>query len=110
MPIEKSVLAGAIAAHWDGLKRQNVVVPEWGTTIWFDPVTIAERDKLRSASSNEFAVEAIIMKATDEAGGKLFTKGDKLQLMNAASSAVISRIANRILSADAVDVDLLEEH
>lgn len=84
-------------------------MPEWGATVYFDPLTIAERDKLRASASNEYAVDAVILKAQDEGGSKLFSKADKPMLMNAASGAVIARIAGRILSADAMDVEKLGE-
>lgn len=111
MAFEKSVLAEAIAAHWDALKRQKVEVPEWnGAVIYYDPLTISERDQLNRSASNEYAVDAIILKAQNENGERLFGKADKMQLMNAASGSVIGRVAAAILSADAVDVDRLGEH
>lgn len=110
MAIEKSPLADAIAAHWNAMKRQRVEVPEWNTTIYYDPLSVAECDKLAPLSANEQAVEALILKATDEAGNPIFTKADKMQLLNMASPTVVKRIATAILIADMIDVNKLGEH
>ena len=107
MAIEKSALAAAISDHWEAMKRQKVDVPEWNTTIWFDPLTLAERDEFANLPGNEFTAEIIIKKATDENGKRLFTKADKAQLLDAAAPSVVARIASRILVADTIQVDKL---
>lgn len=114
MAIEQSPLAAAISAHWDALQRQCVEIPEWGepgqpAKVYFDPLTLAERDKLRAYPHNEFIAQAIILKAEDAAGKKLFSIADKHQLLNAAAPSVITRIAERILIADCIDIEKLGE-
>jgi hypothetical protein len=107
--IPKSPLAEAIAAHWAAMQRQSIEVPEWGCTVWFDPLTLAERDKLRHAQGNEALAETLILKAEDEAGTKLFTKADKPQLMHGAAPATVARVAERMLVADCVAPERLGE-
>jgi hypothetical protein len=110
MAIEKSPLSGIIKAHFESLRAQTIKVPEWGETeITFDPLTIAERDSISKATGNEFMVEAIILKAKDENGKNLFTRADKLTLMNNAAPATITRIALAILSADSKEIDSLKK-
>jgi hypothetical protein len=114
MAIDKSALAAAISKHWNAMQQQTVEVPEWGVDgqpalIQFDPLTLAERDELVTYKGNEFMAELIIKKARNADGGNLFTKADKHQLMNAASPAVVSRIANAMLVADTIPVDRLGE-
>jgi len=111
MAIEKSPLSDAIAAHWEALKSQKIEIPEWNATIYFDPLTMKERDLLMSVKGDgEMLVDTIILKAKDGDGNKLFTKADKPQLQLTAAPSIISRIGNRILAADRVDVTALGEH
>jgi len=114
MAFDKSALAAAISDHWNAMQQQTLKVPEWGAegqpaVVVFDPVTLAERDELNAFKGNEFLVETIIKKAKTEEGKPYFTKADKHLLMNGASPAVIARIANRILLADTIPVDVLGE-
>lgn len=111
MGFEKSPLADVISAHWDALKRQYIDVPELQVDgrpvrIWFDPLTLKERDDLNRLRGGEAVVELLILKATDEGGSKLFSKADKVQLMNACGGWA-QRVADRISFADSVSVDAL---
>lgn len=107
--IPKTPLADAIAAHWAAMQRQTIEVPEWGATIHFDPLTLAERDRLRSYAGNEQLAEVLILKAEDGAGARIFTKADKHQLMHAAAPSIVARVAERMLVADSLPTDRLGE-
>ena len=112
MAIEKSVLAGVISEHWNSLKRQHIDVPELqvegeAVRIWFDPISLDQRDKLaKFTKRGESVAELLIMKAVDESGEKLFSLADKMMLMNQTASWV-EYVADRIDAAGAIPVDLL---
>lgn len=101
-----------ITAHFDSLGRRCVEVPEWGTTLHFSPVTIAERNRIYKGSrgDNDYStlVRIVIVKAQDASGSPLFTVADEPKLLNHADSAVITRIAAAIMSGDAPRADELK--
>ena len=108
MAIEKSVLKSAITGHFDALRRQNMHVKEWDTTIYFDPITGHQRIKFNNIEDDfERFVTVLIDKVEDEDGKKQFTVADKPWLLANASTNLIQIIAQRILIADLVEVETL---
>ncbi len=89
--------------HWKSLGPRSIEVPEWKGTIWFTPVTLAEqqaflREGATSGGMEHAYVKAIIDKATDEQGNKLFTLEHRMRLLHASYGAVVQRVGEAIMS------------
>lgn len=97
-------------AHYSGIGMRHVDVPEWGDAgkplrIFFSPLTIGERNKIYARDDNgaeplpgTVCVNAVLLKAVDEKGKKLFDPfEDREVLLHAVDSAVVGRIAAKIL-------------
>ena len=95
-------------AHFDSLEIKEIEVPEWSSEgevikIYAKPLTLAEKRKLyrnlgaKSEDISSMMVEALIMKAEDKDGKKLFTPDDRDRLMNKVDPDVVSAIATEIL-------------
>ena len=102
-------------AHFSSLNRQSMEVPEWGEgdqplTIYWQPWTLFQKDQLYQSEERlglALVARAIVMKAEDDDGRKLFSDGDEKVLMREASASVLSRIAAQLgpdvaLSSEAV--------
>ena len=89
--------------QFSSIKRKQIDVPEWNTTIYAKPLTLAEKRKLyrnlgaKSEDVSSMMVEALIMKAEDKDGKKLFTPDDRDRLMNKVDPDVVSAVATEIL-------------
>ncbi|TPK38701.1 hypothetical protein [Mesorhizobium sp. B2-5-3] len=103
-----SVLEAA-TAHYGGQQRKDIKVKEWGTpgkplVITWSPWTVAERNKVYRRDDNGVTpdggiiqVRALIAKACDEAGKRLFDEMDEHVLTHKVDSDVVGRIAAAIL-------------
>jgi hypothetical protein len=107
-----SELLDRITAHFDSLGQRQLVVPEWETTIYFTPVTIADRNRIYKGSKGEndyeTMVNIIIVKALDQDGKHHFTSADKPKLLQHADSALIARVAAAIMNGDAPNAEELK--
>ena len=89
--------------QFSSIQRKQIDVPEWNTTIYSKPLTLAEKRKLyrnlgaKSEDVSSMMVEALIMKAEDKDGKKLFTPDDRDRLMNKVDPDVVSAVATEIL-------------
>ena len=89
--------------QFSSIQRKQIDVPEWNTTIYAKPLTLAEKRKLyrnlgaKSEDVSSMMVEALIMKAEDKDGKKLFTPDDRDRLMNKVAPDVVSAVATEIL-------------
>ena len=89
--------------QFSSIKRKQIDVPEWPTTIVSKPLTLSEKRKLyrnlgaKSEDVSSMMVEALIMKAEDKDGKKLFTPDDRDRLMNKVDPDVVSAVATEIL-------------
>ena len=89
--------------QFSSIQRKQIDVPEWNTTIYAKPLTLAEKRKLyrnlgaKSEDVSSMMVEALIMKAEDKDGKKLFTPDDRDRLMNKVDPDVVSAVATEIL-------------
>jgi hypothetical protein len=102
-----SSLIDTAVAHFQNIPQRELHIEEWGeegTTLYCTPLTLAERKKcLANAGEGniaEFMVYAIIEKVTDENGTPLFTKKDKVKLMNFVSPSILSRIGEWVLETE----------
>jgi hypothetical protein len=96
-----------VKAHFDALSAKVIEVPEWETTVYATPVTIAERAKIfsgvKDGDDHAACVNAIITKAKDASGKPLFTLEDKAALYQHADASVLIRVAGAILSRGTPD-------
>ena len=93
--------------HFKNRETKVIDVSEWGDLqIFVEPITLKEKQKLYKNSKQDelgVLVDALIMKAKDGEGNKLFTLEDKLKLLNSADPDVIARIAEQILIWEPVE-------
>ena len=86
--------------HWrDKLvaPMESVVVPEWDTTIFFKPTTLAQRNTIFryvNDGSLESLVQTLIIRALDEDGKRLFSNADKKDLMEKVDPDVIVNVVS----------------
>jgi hypothetical protein len=111
MTIEISKLAALAAKHYAAQGQKHVDVPEWvgddgqPVRIYFRPLTLAERAAIRQAMdpaadpTSEEVIRTIVAKATDEAGGKLFNRGDVPTLRRQVDANILSRIFLAMIAA-----------
>lgn len=100
-----------VREHFVSLGTKRIEVPEWKLTILATPMTLAEKNRVYKKSRDndmELLVDILIMKATDEAGNKLFNIDHKQTLLHKADSNVVARVANAILSESAPTADDLK--
>lgn len=81
----------------------EIIIEEWDETVYFQPMTLAERSKIMEMSDkhkedHSYVIHVVIEKALDKDGNKLFNLGDYNSLANKVDSSVLSRISNRILN------------
>lgn len=108
-------------AHYSEIQPGKIEVPEWGEgkkalVITFTECTVGERRKIFKPNKTGgepdphlAAVRAVMIKACDAEGNRLFGDMDEHKLMNKVSSSVIERIASAILQQLKLD-DEFEDH
>lgn len=92
---------------------RRIEVPEWGedaehpAVIYTTPFTLAEKQKLMEIGDREGYLsrlaDALIMKATDDAGKKLFTIDHKHALRHKVDSDVLARVVNEMMRVPSVE-------
>jgi small-conductance mechanosensitive channel len=91
-----------IKAHFQALGTREIPVPEWETTLYTTPVTLAERHRIyagvRSENDYEVLAKILIAKARDKDGRPMFTLEDRAVLLQKADSAVLIRVAAEIMN------------
>jgi hypothetical protein len=80
-----------------GGEMKSIVVPEWELTIYYKPsITLREQGKIIEAATKgnqlEALVEALIIKARNEDGSKMFLTADKMTFMNEADPDILIRV------------------
>ena len=72
-------------------------------TIYWNPLTIAERESIQkktdSDDANDFALQLMIEKAKDKDGARLFQDGDKASLRREVAASVLQEIQLAMLEA-----------
>jgi|TARA_R110000744_G_scaffold23127_1_gene58777 hypothetical protein len=97
--------------HFNSIDIRSTEVEEWadesGTfKIYAKPLTLQESSKLYRLSKNDdvaLLAYALIHKALDENGDKLFTMDDKHKLMNSVDVTVLTKIGSWIMGSEDVD-------
>ena len=73
-------------------------------SVYWNPLTIAEREAIQKKSSddvNDYALQMMIEKALDEDGKKVFQDGDKASLRREVEVSVLEEIQLAMISAGA---------
>ena len=74
-------------------------------TVYWHPLTIAERESIQKKSmsedANEFALQLMIEKALDKDGVRLFQDGDKASLRREVEVSILEEIQIAMINAGA---------
>lgn len=102
-----TILERAIA-HYSGLGRKEIDVPEWGCKLFSTPCTLAEKAKIfkgmgKDQSDLAALAIAVCMKAETEDGKKAFSMADVEDLKRGTDADVLSRIASQILDFSSIE-------
>lgn len=93
------VLARA-TTHWrDRLvaPMKEVAVPEWGAVIYFQPSTLAQRNRIYrylNDGSLEGLAEMVVIRALDDEGNRMFNNADKKAFMSKVDPDVLIRVVD----------------
>ena len=96
-----------VKAQFESLGIKKIEVAEWGEVegkpliIYCSPFTLGEKRNLFKGAKNDdlgVLVDAIILKAKDGEGNKIFKLDDKLTLLNNADANVIARVSTEMLN------------
>tara|TARA_R100001460_G_scaffold29160_1_gene58094 strand:+ start:1348 stop:1701 length:354 start_codon:yes stop_codon:yes gene_type:complete len=72
-------------------------------TVYWHPLTIAEREAIQkktgTENANEYALQMMIEKSLDKDGNKLFQDGDKASLRREIEASVLEEIQLAMISA-----------
>ena len=93
--------------HFDSKGIKKIEVAEWGEEgkpleIFSKPFTLAEKRNLFKGAKNDdlsVLVDAIVLKAKDGEGNKIFKLDDKKTLLNNADPDVIATVATQMLNS-----------
>ena len=84
----------------DVVKDDEVIL-----SVYWHPLTIAEREsiqkKTNSEDANDFALQMMIEKALDEDGKRLFQDGDKASLRREVEASILQEIELAMINAGA---------
>ena len=102
-----------------GSGLQSIQVPEWKVngepaTIYFKPsLNFQQQEKILKLSDEgkkaEAIVQALIERALDADGNRIFRQVNRLELMKQVDPEVISRIVAE-MSSDEMDIDDIEKN
>ena len=72
-------------------------------TVYWHPLTIAERESIQKKSitedANEFALQLMIEKALDKDGARLFQDGDRASLRREVEASILQEIQLAMIEA-----------
>ena len=92
---DKKELLDRIKSHFNNQERKHFYIEEWDQDIYMTPLSLREQDKINAQSKNspfQMAVYALILKAEDEQGEKLFTLDNKVTLLNNVSFETVEKV------------------
>ena len=82
------------------IKQDNEII----LTIYWHPLTIAERESIQKKSSddvNDYALQMMIEKAIDKDGSRIFQDGDKASLRREIEVSILEEIQLAMINAGA---------
>lgn len=96
-----------VKEHFESKGITKIEVAEWGEEgkpleVYSKPFTLAEKRNLFKNAKNDdlgVLVDAIVLKAIDGEGNKIFKLDDKKTLLNNADPDVIARVATLMLNS-----------
>ena len=92
---------GVSQLYQHDVKKGNKII----FTVYWHPLTIAERESIQKKSmsedANEFALQLMIEKALDKDGVRLFQDGDKASLRREVEVSVLEEIQLAMINAGA---------
>ena len=84
----------------DVIKDDEVIL-----SVYWNPLTIAEREAIQKKSSsedmNDYALQMMIEKAKDKDGARLFQDGDKASLRREIEASILEEIQLAMINAGA---------
>ena len=95
-----------VKAQFESLGIKKIEVAEWGEEgkpliVYCSPFTLGEKRNLFKGAKNDdlgVLVDAIVLKAKNADGEKIFKLDDKQTLLNNADPNVIARVATEMLN------------
>ena len=100
-------------SHFENIGVQSMEVSEWKdengkpVILYWNPITLLEKNRLlkKSDNLNDIAIlaDVLVMKALDKDGNKVFKIEDKITLMHKSDPDVLTRIAQKMVSAPTTD-------
>lgn len=86
-------------AHFDGLKGSSIDVPEWGCTVYFDPPSLAQRQKWMGMQESRAQASVLIRCAKAKDGTPLFedTPATSAAIQGELDARIVARIVKAIL-------------
>jgi hypothetical protein len=106
MATDKKELLEKIKTHFSSQERIHHYISEWDQDIYMTHLSLREQDKINARAKDspyQIAVYALILKAEDEQGEKLFTLDDKVTLLNNVSFATVESIITAMFSSSGVE-------
>lgn len=96
-----------IVSHFEGHGVKEIHVPEWNLTIYSKPINVNEQRSLMKVAKNDdlkFLVRALVMKAMDKDGNKLFDlMEDEPKLLAKADPNVLARVVTEMTATPSVE-------
>ena len=90
---------GVSQLYQHDVKKGNKII----FTVYWHPLTIAERESIQKKSmsedANEFALQLMIEKALDKDGARLFQDGDKASLRREVEANILQEIQLAMINA-----------
>ena len=106
MATDKKELLERIKTHFSSQERMHFFVEEWDLDLYMSPLSLREQDKINARgkeSPYQIAVYALILKAEDEKGDKMFTIDDKVPLLNNVSFTTVERIITAMFNSGGIE-------
>ena len=100
-----------VKEHFESQGVKKIEVAEWGEegqplVIYCSPFTLAEKRNLfKGARTDDLGVlvDAVMLKARDKDGNKVFKLDDKQVLLNKADPEIIARVATEMLNTISIE-------
>ena len=90
---------GVSQLYQHDVKKGNKII----FTVYWHPLTIAERESIQKKSmsedANEFELQIMIEKSLDKDGGRLFQDGDKASLRREVEAVILQEIQLAMIEA-----------
>ena len=96
----KNKFGGSQLYKHDVIKDDEIIF-----SVYWNPLTIAEREAIQKKSSsedmNDYALQMMIEKAKDKDGARLFQDGDKASLRREIEASILEEIQLAMINAGA---------